>query len=223
MSKQSRRPNGAGRHNTIPITAAQRWRGSRGSYWLIALAAAVALVGATFLVGSKSNANAAGPIKIGEVAPTVVGRDVVSGRMINSKNLSGQNVLYYLNEGVMCQACLVQIQALQQHVAHLTGRHLTLVSVTNDDASTLRVAAADFKITTPLIADTNREISKSFGVLGGIPAGVGMHSDTANHTFILVDQSGKVRFVKDYPNMWVDVNELLKQLPRLDGQQKGTP
>jgi peroxiredoxin len=115
----------------------------------------------------------------------------------------------------MCQACLAQIQVLQQHVAHLAGRHLTLVSVTNDDASTLAQAAADYKITTPLLSDTSRAITKGFGVLGGIPAGVGMHANTADHTFVLVDKTGHVRFIKDYPKMWVDVNDLLRQLPKV--------
>ena len=39
---------------------------------------------------------------------------------------------------------------------------------------TLRAAALDYRITTPLIADESRAIVKSFGVLGGIPLGVGM-------------------------------------------------
>jgi thioredoxin-dependent peroxiredoxin len=215
MSKQSRRPTRAARHQKPPVKSSRGRRPSKNLYWLAGLAAVVALVGATFLVGGKSNANAAGPIKVGATAPTVVGRDVVSGREINSKNLAGQNVLYYLSEGVMCQACLVQIQALQQHFTHLKRDHLTLVSVTNDDASTLATAAHDYGITTPLIADSSRSIVKSFGVMGGIPAGVGMHADTANHTFVLVDKTGKVRFIKDYPNMWADVNTLLKQLPKL--------
>jgi peroxiredoxin len=117
--------------------------------------------------------------------------------------------------GVMCQACLVQIQALQQHFAHLKNLHMTLVSITNDDASTLAMAGRDYKITTPLIADADRTIVKSFGVMGGVPFGVGMHADTANHTFVLVDKSGKVRFIKDYPRMWIDVNALLMQLPKV--------
>jgi peroxiredoxin len=115
----------------------------------------------------------------------------------------------------MCQACLVQIQALQQHFNHLKRRHLTLVSVTNDEPASLAMAASDYKITTPLIADTNRKIVESFGVMGGIPAGVGMHADTADHTFVLVDRTGHVRFIKDYPKMWIDVNALLKQLPEV--------
>jgi thioredoxin-dependent peroxiredoxin len=215
MSKQSRRPIRAARHQKPPLKSTQGWRPSKNLYWLAGLAAVVALVGATFLVGGKSNANAAGPVKIGATAPRVVGTDVLTGARIDSKALAGQNVLYYLSEGVMCQACLVQIQALQQHFAHLKSLHMTLVSVTNDDASTLAMAGRDYKITTPLIADTNRTIVKSFGVMGGVPFGVGMHADTANHTFVLVDKSGKVRFIKDFPKMWADVNTLLKQLPKV--------
>jgi peroxiredoxin len=216
MSKQSRRPNRATRHQKPPVKSNQGWRPSKNVYWLAAVVAVAAVIGASFVVGGKGfNGSASGPLKVGSVAPLVSGRDVVSGQEIRSKDLAGKDVLYYLSEGVMCQACLVQIQALQQHVAHLNGRHLTLVSVTNDDPQTLAQAAADYKITTPLIADTSRAITKSFGVLGGIPAGVGMHTDTADHTFVLVDKSGHVRFLKDYPRMWIDVNALLKQLPQV--------
>lgn len=214
MSKQSRRPNRAARHATPPAAAGRR-RPSKNVVWLAVAAAAAGLVAATFLVGGKSNANAAGPVRIGQTAPAVAGRDVVTGRELGAKDLAGKDVLYYLSEGVMCQACLVQIQALQQHAADLAARHLTLVSITNDDAGTLAQAAADYGITTTLIADTSRTITKRFGVLGGIPPGVGMHSDTANHTFVLVDRGGRVRFVKDYPSMWVDVTTLLKLLPRV--------
>ena len=35
------------------------------------------------------------------------------------------------------------------------------------------------------------------------------------YVFVLVDKTGKVRFIKDYPKMWADVNTLLKQLPKL--------
>ena len=215
MSKQSQRPNRAARKQKAPVVEQAAWRPSQNLYWLAGAVAALALLGATFLVGGKQNANAAGPVEVGAVAPRVVGTDVLTGRKIDSRRLAGKNVLYYLNEGVMCQACLVQIQALQQHFAHLERDHLMLVSITNDDASTLAMAGRDYKITTPLIADADRSIVKSFGVMGGIPAGVGMHADTANHTFVLVDRHGKVRFVKDYPSMWADVNTLLEQLPKV--------
>ncbi len=62
----------------------------------------------------------------------------------------------------------------------------------------------------PLVADSSRAMTARFGALGG-----GMHSDTADHTFVLVDKNGVVRFDKDYPSMWIDPNKLLEQLPAL--------
>jgi peroxiredoxin len=215
MSKQSRRPSRAARHQPPkpPVGSEQRWRPSKNLYWLGALVAAAGLILGVTFVGKGGNANAAGPIEVGATAPTVTGTNVVTGQPIDSRQLAGKPILYYLSEGVMCQACLVQIQALQQQAAAIRSGGLQLVSVTNDDAATLSQAAADYRITTPLIADESRRIVTSFGVLGGIPAGVGMHDDTADHTFILVDGSGRVRFVKDYPKMWIDVKQLLEQLP----------
>lgn len=215
MSKQSRRPKRAARHAAKPPARPTSRRPSTQVYLGLGLATAIALVAAVSLVGRGSNANAARPIKVGATAPAVSGRDVVSGREIDSRRLAGKPILYYLSEGVMCQACLVQIQALQQKAAELKADGLQLVSVTNDDPSSLAQAAHDYGITTPLIADRSRAIVKSFGVLGGIPFGVGMHTDTADHTFILVDGAGKVRFVEDYPRMWIDVNALLRQLPKV--------
>lgn len=78
-----------------------------------------------------------------------------------------------------------------------------------------RASSRHYEITTPLIADSDRKIAKSFGVLGSIPAGDGMHDDTTDHTFVLVDKTGHIRFIKDYPKMWIDVNTLLKQLPKV--------
>lgn len=213
MNKQSRPPT---RHQKkLPATSTTGWRPSKNLYWGLGLAVAVGLIVAVSLGGKSETANAARPIKVGALAPHVVGTDVLTGRTIDSKALRGKNVLYYMSEGVMCQACLGQIQALQQHVQHLNGRSLTLVSITNDDAAALRQAGQGYKITTPLIADESGAIVKSFGVMGGSPSGVGMHSNTADHTFVLVDKAGRVRFIKDYPRMWIDVNELLKSLPKV--------
>jgi peroxiredoxin len=189
-------------------------RRSKNLFWALGAALLVAaLLGGSFLIGGKktsSNAVNAAAASVGSTAPAFAGRDVISGQEISAKQLAGKNVLYFFNEGVMCQACMVQIQSLQQHLAHLKREHLNLVSITNDDPSTLAQAASGYKISTPLVADQDKTLTERFGALGG-----GMHSDTADHTFILVDRSGTVRFHKDFPTMWVDPNKLLKQLPKV--------
>ena len=208
MSKQSRRPGRAARHEQ-GWTAKKDSGGRRANILLgVALAVvAVALIAAVSIVGGSNGSGNSETLAVGKKAPSFEGEDVMTGREVTSEGLKGKNVLYFFNEGVMCQACLVQIQALEQHVAHFQKRHLELVSITNDEASTLRQAGMDYGITTPLVADTSGELTTRFGAMGG-----GMHSDTADHEFILVDKRGIVRFDKDFPSMWIEPAKLLNEL-----------
>ncbi len=216
MSKLSRRPNRAHRHDVPPVGAAPRQlsRKTKIVLGLVAAAGVVGLFAATTLLGSNDTTNTSPdnvPLAVGDTAPAFEGADVTTGRKLSSTStLAGKNVLYYFSEGVMCQACLVQIQALEKHLRHLDERGITLVSITNDDAATLQTVAADYQLSTPLVSDASRELTLRFGALGG-----GMHPDTANHTFILVDKAGTVRYVRDYPSMWVEPTDLLKALPKV--------
>ena len=97
--------------------------------------------------------------------------------------------------------------------AQLRADGITLVAITNDPPGLLRQASAAYRLKgTPLVSDPNRSLTVRFGALGG-----GMHPDTANHTFILVDRSGIVRFHEDYPNMWAEPTQLLDTLRGLSG------
>ncbi len=51
-------------------------------------------------------------------------------------------------------------------------------------------------------------MSRAYDVLGQ-----GMHSDTAGHTFILVDRDGRIRWRRDYEEMFVPPETLLGLLP----------
>ena len=110
----------------------------------------------------------------------------------------------------MCQACFEQIQALQARAGDLSRRGLVLVNITTDPPSVLRRAARAYGITTPLVSDEDRDMSRAYDVLGQ-----GMHPDTAGHTFVLVDSSGRVRWRRDYTTMYVPPATLLASLPRL--------
>jgi peroxiredoxin len=213
MSTQPQHPHQRLQAPTSRISSRgnQSRRVNRKLAWAGGLVAVLALIGASFLIGGTKAPAANAALKIGAAAPAFSGTNVITQLPVDSKTLAGKNVLYYFSEGSGCQACMVQIQALQQHMAHLTRQHLTLVSITNDDPSILLQAAAGYKISTEIVADPDRTMTRRFGALGG-----GMHADMASHTFILVDKSGTVRYVKDFPRMWIDPGALLKQLPTVN-------
>ncbi len=217
MSKQSRRPNRVARHAAPPVGKKQKTGVNRTN---VAMGVGVgvvviALIGAATMFGGSKTSLKNRPLEVGDKAPAFIGKNVLNGETVSSAQLKGKNILYFFNEGVYCQACMVQTQDLEKHVQHLDQRNFVLISITNDAPSDLLQAGLDLKLTMPLVSDESREMTTRFGALGGGASGGGMHADKANHTFILVDKKGIVRFDKDYPSMWVDSAKLLEELPKV--------
>lgn len=178
------------------------WKGG-----LVGLAVA-ALVGASFVlpdafdtrstpVASHGPAGMAASsegdgLEPGSPVPAFAERDVETGRAITSKTLEGKRTLLFFSEGVMCQACFEQIKGLERMRAALDKRGIELVSITPDSTADLKQAVAQYGIETPMIADSDRDMSAAFDTLGR-----GMHADTPGHAFALLEQ-GKVHWYRDY-------------------------
>ena len=198
------------------------WKGG-----LVGLAVA-AIVGASFVLPGafdKQSAPAAshGPdgmaassegdgLQAGSPVPAFVERNVETGQAITSRSLAGKKTLLFFSEGVMCQACFEQIRGLEQMRAELDKRGIALVSVTPDSPADLKQAIGQYGITSPMIADSDRDMSAAFDTLGR-----GMHADTPGHAFVLIER-GKVRWYRDYwlepdRTMYVEPSQVLADLP----------
>ena len=69
-----------------------------------------------------------------------------------------------------------------------------LVSIAFDSPSELAQGAAEFGITSvPLLSDSEQDVSQEYGVLKWAVA-----TGEPGHTFILVDEDGKVVWIRDY-------------------------
>ncbi|MEP7335580.1 MAG: redoxin domain-containing protein [Actinomycetota bacterium] len=198
------------------------WRTWKGA--VLALAA-VAVVGASFvtpkLLDSETpqaaTAHAMGAdegagLTPGTAVPSFAERDVVTGGSITSESIQGRKTLLFFSEGVMCQACFEQIKGLERMGDVLERRGIQLVSITPDTAADLEQAIAQYGITTPMIADDDRDMSGAFNTLGQ-----GMHADMPGHAFVLVER-GKVVWQRDYwlapyRTMYVEPKKLLDDIP----------
>lgn len=188
-----------------------------GHRLLLTAAAIVGVIGLFAVVNAVNRKDAPLPARVVEKAeaPSFDERDVLTGARVSSDGFRGRNVLLFFSEGVMCQACFEQIRDLEQHGAHLDDLGIALVNVTNDDERTAREAGRAYAIRTPLVADSDRDMSAAYDVLD-----YGMHANTAGHTFVLVDAAGKIRWRRDYwigsaPTMYVPPEDILAELPRL--------
>jgi peroxiredoxin len=192
-----------------PQSPSRRYPARRVATWLGWTLAVVALFAVAIL--STGNRSSAGNRLKSGPAPAFAVNDVVSGRLLTSSSFRGRDTLLFFSEGVMCQACLEQIQSLEDISGQLAKRHLALVSITPDSPGQLRQAVADYGIRTPLLSDESRRMSTDYDVLG-----LGMHSDMPGHTFILVDRHGVIRWRHDYKEMFVPTNKLLKAIPSIN-------
>lgn len=147
----------------------------------------------------------------GSAVPSFSATNLLTNTPVTSKSVYAHKTLLFFSEGVMCQACLEQIQGIQQVGDQLAKRGIQLVSITPDSTGELKQAAQQYGITTPLIADTSRAVSAAFNTLGQ-----GMHSNTPGHAFALIYR-GKVLWYRDYyqppyRTMYVQPRKLLADI-----------
>lgn len=209
-----------------PVKVPKRREEPKRFPWkLTAIAVTVlALVGASFVVpglfdDQPAATGAAQEMGTGAGDGPVVGsrisfseRDVVDGREISSQSLRGKRTLLFFSEGVMCQACFEQIRDIEAVGTELESRGIGLVAITTDSEKVLRQAIDQYGFSTPMISDEDRNMSAAFDALGQ-----GMHSDTPGHAFVLLDETGRVVWQRDYwlaptRTMYVEPAKLLADL-----------
>lgn len=91
--------------------------------------------------------------------------------------------------------------------------NLNLVSITVNTQEQTAGSARELGIKVPHLSDAGKVVSTAYGVLRwATPAG------TPSHTFILLDKSGKVKWIQDYGHpsnggrMYVPLDELYRDV-----------
>jgi peroxiredoxin len=163
--------------------------------------------GGTTLAGAAATETQRG-LATGETAPSFRVRDVVSGREVTLGTLAGHKTLLFFSEGASCQACLVQAADLQSSAA-LRAAGIQLVSITTDPAGVLAEVAAQYRLRTPLLADSDTQMSRAYGMLG---RGGMEHPAQDGHAFVLLDAQGKVLWQRAYPEMYVAPQQLMSNM-----------
>lgn len=207
-------PAGKRPHAPAPRSRSVNRHSRTKLYWAMGSLIVVGLLAISFAAdaGRTGSSSVNGRFAVGSRAPSFSGLDPLTGRWINSSSLAGKNILYYFSAGSSCQACMTQAQALQRDDRQLARDNIALVMVTNDSASGLVAAAHSYGLTLQMVADPTGAITSRFGAVGG---GMDMGPNTADHSFMLVDRKGIVRFHQDFPTMWISTSALLHRFPMM--------
>jgi peroxiredoxin len=74
-----------------------------------------------------------------------------------------------------------------------------LLNISPDPPESWQQWASEYEIRTPMLTDAGNEVAALYGVMRWrIPPGADIDSSEPGHTFVLVDEGGRVAWVKDY-------------------------
>lgn len=184
----------------------------RASYGAVGVIAAALVTLAVALgggdpAGPKATSGATGP-EVGQKAPAFTLPDAQSGKDVSLASLRGKKTMLFFSEGLMCQACMVQIADLEK-AGTLEKEGIELLHVSTDTVPELAEGAKQYGINSPLLSDISTEMSFSYGMLGH--GGMG-HPQTNGHAFMLLDENGKVLWHRAYQEMYVKADQLISDM-----------
>jgi len=142
----------------------------------------------------------------------------VGGGTVSLSDFKGKEyVLLFFNEGIGCGGCWKQIPDLEQD-PEFSALGVQLVSIMVDPLDQLAAEAAKWGITTPVLSDGDRSVSRAYDALTA-----SMHPGIRpGHTFVLIDKEGSILWRRDWKGhmeaMYFEVKEIYTEVAkRLSG------
>ncbi|WP_122263707.1 peroxiredoxin family protein [Ornithinimicrobium cerasi] len=127
-----------------------------------------------------------------------------TGQTVSLADYRGSPVLLYFNEGAGCASCTQQMAEIEKNPGFADAGIVVLPIVMNT-AAQIQVDLDAFGVSTPYLLDDGA-VSQAYGTLGK-----GMHAGLPGHGFVLVDAEGMQRWQGNYPSMWLDPDDLLRE------------
>ena len=173
--------------------------------------------------GKASHGSGAYPYAIGTPGPgdpaPALTLPSTSGGTFDLASYRGKaQVLLYFQEGLTCQSCWTQLQAIQKDLPKFRALGIgSIVSITTDPLGDLKQLVNDDGITIPVLSDVGAQFSGANAWGANKYQMNSMMGDRDGHTFILVGKNGRIRWRGDYGGapkhlMYVPDNRLLADL-----------
>ena len=126
------------------------------------------------------------------------------GTSVTLSALRGKPVILYFNEGAGCGSCTVQMAEIEKDPG-FAAAGITVLPIVMNTAEQIQPDLDTYHVTSPYLLDDGT-VSTAYDVLGK-----GMHEGLPGHGFVLIDADGNQRWYGNYPSMWLEPAELLKE------------
>ena len=183
--------------------AARRKRWRLLTIILVVIVAVSAVVFGIWSARPTTSGNSGSSDSTASTAPDFT-LSTTAGQSVTLSKLRGHPVILYYNEGAGCGACTAQMAAIEKNPGFKKAG-ITVLPIVMNTAEQIEPDLKEYGVTTPYLLD-NGSVSEAYHTLGK-----GMHENLPGHAFILIDSHGVKRWSGEYPSMWLDPADLLKE------------
>lgn len=127
-----------------------------------------------------------------------------TGQTVSLADLRGSPVILYFNEGAGCGSCTQQMAEIEKNPG-FGEAGITVLPIVMNTAAQIQPDLDLFGVTTPYLLDDGT-VSQAYDTLG-----TGMHAGLPGHGFVLIAPDGTQLWQGEYPSMWLDPDDLLRE------------
>jgi peroxiredoxin Q/BCP len=159
-------------------------------------------------------ANATEAPKVGDKAPLVSGKDQ-DGKEWNLADVVGKKVvLLYFYPKDDTPGCTKEACSLRDHTADLKKDDVQVIGVSFDSGESHQAFIAKYKLSFPLLADTDGKIADAYGARMG-------SNNRARRVSFLIGLDGKIAHVTDNKDPDVHIAEMQEAIQKLKKHSPG--
>ena len=152
-------------------------------------------------------------LQVGQPAPAFDLRSD-DGHMVSLEALRGLWVVLYFYPRAMTPGCSIEAQSFEQALPEFQRRSARVIGVSTDTEARQAQFRDSCSLSFPLLPDSERELSKLYGVLGGVTGLLGIAN---RHTF-LIDPQGNVAHIWRKVSPQRHAGEVLRELESRQAQ-----
>ncbi len=147
-------------------------------------------------------------MEIGDKIPEILGKDA-DGNIIKAIDFAGKKLILYFYPKDNTPGCTAEACSLSEGYDALTKAGYAVVGVSKDSAASHKKFAEKYSLPFTLIADTDMELNKAFGVWQLKKMAGREYMGTVRTTFI-IDEQGRVSDIIKKVNTKDSANQILE-------------
>lgn len=151
-------------------------------------------------------------LKIGDLAPDFSAKST-DDATIRLTDYHGKKLVLYFYPKDDTPGCTKQACSLRDHNAEIKAKGAEILGVSTQDVVSHRRFTEKYQLNFPLLADTDQQIAKAYGALGGGLKGIALGLlGVANRITFIVDEEGRIAHIIDNPSCPNHAEEVLNRL-----------